>query len=177
MENSQKLEENTIFQILDNLGPADRISVAATSKSSRDFISKHSLDIDGYINLFDYPMQAANGCITRNKLRGLNPVDCIESVTNSAKKQRLAFYDSRRVFTSAQLDVLIFNAIKIGNIPVLDELLQIRKSRGAIDRIFLQNAYCWAIKNELVSSDGRKMPIKASFLLNDFARLYGNEGV
>ena len=185
MDGLAKLDEDSKFNVLDFVDKNSRRSYAAASISARNIVKKHSEPIDEYMGLFDYPIQAANGCITRNKLRGLDPVECITMVTNPVTNDTLRFHESyRQPFTNAQLEVLIFNAIEIRNIPVLNELLQIRLFHGAIEWIYLQNAYCWALISENeISIDAPPMPHsiadfqvnEACDLLNTFAVHNGYE--
>ena len=175
-----KLDGNAEFHILDYLCKGSRRSYATTSKLACTTMAKYSKAIDIYISLFDYPIQAANGCITRNKLRGMDPVDCIVMVTNSVQNDKLAFHDSyRQSFSNAQLEVLIFNAIEIRNIPVLEDLLWLRSSTGDIEWVFLQNAYCWALVSEKFYGPDYSPPTSvkdfpvntATKFLDDFATL------
>ena len=144
LDGPDELDEDSEYHTLDFLDKNTIISYAATSKRALEVVKKHSSPFDAYIKLFDFPMQVANGCITGNKLRGFDPVDCIRLITNP--HNGLLFHDFRRqAFTNEQLDILIFNSIEIGNIPVLDALLQIRSSKGDIELTFLQDAFCWAL--------------------------------
>ena len=92
------------------------------------------------------------------------------------------FHEQRQyAFTNAQLEILIFNAIEIGNIPVLNALLEIRSSKGAIEYSFLQDAICWAS----ISQTMHRAPADRGFdfttprsiddlLLNDICNLLVN---
>lgn len=141
----QKLDESTEFQAIDFLGDIDRSSYELASKDAHEIVKNHKRPIDAYIILFDYPIQAANGCIAHNKLRGLDPVQCIRMIVNPAQKTN-DFHDSHvKPFTNEQLETLIFNAISEENIPVLEELLRFRLSTKNMTLDFLQNAYCWSV--------------------------------
>ena len=163
------LDSETEFQTLDLLDKASRRSYALTSIQAFQMVAKYSQPIDSYVDLFDFPIQAANGCITGNKLRGLDPVECIKWVTNPMYKEALAFHDTvRQPFDKSQLEILIFNAIEVRNVPVLDELLRLRLSVGSIDKYLLQNAYCWALVSETAHLvDNYNSYLIADFLGND----------
>ena len=175
------MEEDTEFKILDSVEKVSRDRYARTSKYARQLVKKHSQHIYLYVRLFDFPIQAANGCITGNKLRGFDPVACIRLITNPVD-QEMFFHEQRQhAFTNAQLEILIFNAIEIGNIPVLNALLEIRSSKGAIEYSFLQDAICWAS----ISQTMHRAPADRGFdfttprsiddlLLNDICNLLVN---
>ena len=152
MDDMGKLEqstEHTGIQPSGYLKENSRKRYAATPKASLEKVQKYSYPIDDYIKLFDYPIQAANGCITGNKLQGLDPVECIKLVTNPIQTDEFHYHDShRQSLTNAQLEVLIFNAIEVRNIPVLNELLRIRVLHESIEWSFLQDAFCWALISE-----------------------------
>ena len=186
MDGLAKLDEDSKFNVLDFVDKNSRRSYAAASISARNIVKKHSEPIDEYMGLFDYPIQAANGCITGNKLRGLDPVECITMVTNPVTNDTLRFHESyRQAFTNAQLEVLIFNAIEIRNIPVLNELLRIRVLRESFKWSFLQDAFCWALISQSLHMfddfQGFEWTMPSSVTdfggnescnsLNDFARL------
>ena len=181
MDGLAKLDEDSEFNVLDFLDKNSRQMYAAASISARKIVKKHSEPIDEYMGLFDYPIQAANGCITGNKLRGFDPVECIRMITDPVEG-KVFFHDLRRhAFTNAQLEILIFNSIEIGNIPVLDALLRIRSSKGAIELTFLQDAICWASISQTLhrAPDDRSFDFTTprsidDLLLNDICNLLVN---
>ena len=140
----QKLSSITEYQVADFLPAADRKQLASTSKSYRQVVLRHSMRIDSYIGLFDYQIQAANGCITGNKLRNLDPVVCIKSIANPPQRKGLAFH-AHHSFSNVELETLIFNAITVKNILVLEELLRLLLTTGKTTFEFLLNAYFWAL--------------------------------
>ena len=167
------LDGYSAFQTVDYLDEDSRKSFAGTSRLAFETVAEHSQPIDAYIKLFDFPIQAANGCITGNKLRGLDSVKCIKMVTDPV--QRLNFHDirKRRPFNSSHLEILIFNAITLRNIPVLIELLQIRISTEPLEWSFIQDAYCWALIGHIITDRGYLgLPLKLFSSISDFP---GNE--
>ena len=188
MDGLAKLDEDSEVNVLGFLDKDSRFMYAATSKGALGIVKKHWLPIDNYLKYFGYSIQVANGCITGNKLRGFDPVDCIKMITEPKKYGFSGRGYRLQTFTNAQLDILIFNAIEIGNIPVLDALLQIRSSKGAIEFTFLQDAFCWALLSKtmhrVAGDQGFDFSIPSSIAglasnracksLNDFASSKGH---